>query len=124
MKKAEPSIEYLELYGVMIAVYLWIGNFENQRVCLFCDNISVVHMINNTSSKCKNCMVLIRIITLVAMAKNVRIFAKYVDTKSNSKADTLSRLEFARFWRLDPGMNESCEKIPDHLWPISKLWVW
>ena len=64
MKSAEPSIEYLELYAVMIAVKLWLKKFKNKRIILFCDNEAVVHMINDTSSKCKNCMVLLRILVL------------------------------------------------------------
>ena len=123
MVKAEPSIEYLELFGVTVAVDLWIHKFENQRICLFCDNMSVVHMINNNSSKCKNCMVLIRLITLKGMIHNVRIFAKHVSTKDNGKADALSRLDFKRFWSLDPGMDEKCTEIPRHLWPLDKIWV-
>ena len=122
MEVAQPSIENLELYGVMMAVYLWIDQFQNRRICLFCDNISVVHMINNSSSKYKNCMVLIRIIPLMSMTKNVRVFAKYVTSKDNAKADALSQLNFSKFWALDPGMSPNPTKLPDDLWPISKIW--
>ena len=46
-------------------------------------------MINNSTSSCKNCMVLIRIITAESILRNVRIFAKHVSTKNNGKADAL-----------------------------------
>ena len=52
-RSVEPSIEYLELYAVTIAVILWIWKFANQRITLFCDNMSIVHMINNMSSSSK-----------------------------------------------------------------------
>ena len=42
--KNKPSIEYLELYGVAAAVLTWIHRFQNRKIYLFCDNISVVHM--------------------------------------------------------------------------------
>ena len=71
MSRAEPSIEYLELFGVAVAVLLWIHKYQNKWVILFCDNESVVHMVNNSSSSCKNCMVLIRIITLHSLLNNV-----------------------------------------------------
>ena len=57
MKRNEPSIEYLELFTVTVAVLNWIKLFPNRRVVLFCDNESVVHMINSSSS-CRNCMYL------------------------------------------------------------------
>ena len=41
-----PSIEYLELYAVAAAVLVWIRRFQNRRVIIFCDNISVVYMLN------------------------------------------------------------------------------
>ena len=64
IKKYKPSIEYLELYAVTAAVLTWIHQFKNRRVILFCDNQSVVDMINLTTTSCKNCMVLIRMIVL------------------------------------------------------------
>ena len=44
--QVEPSIEYLELFAVTVGVLLWIEKFQNQRIYIFCDNMSVVHMIN------------------------------------------------------------------------------
>ena len=96
----DPSIEYLELFALAAGVLAWISKFQNMRVCIFCDNMSVVHMVNNMSSKCKNCMVLIRLITLECMKQNVRLYAKHVRTHLNSAADALSRLEFAKFKRV------------------------
>ena len=59
LKDVDPSIAYLEMYGVAIGILLWIKHFANSRIFIHCDNQSVVHMINNTSSNCPNCMVLI-----------------------------------------------------------------
>ena len=44
--KVEPSIEYLELFAVLVGVLNWIHLFSNKRIMLFCDNQSVVYMIN------------------------------------------------------------------------------
>ena len=49
-----PSIEYLELFALVAGVITWAKRFRNKRVTLFCDNSSVVDMVNNTSSSCKN----------------------------------------------------------------------
>ena len=55
----DPSIAYLELFGVTAGVLSWADGFRNRGVIVFCDNMSAVQMINSSSSKCKNCMVLI-----------------------------------------------------------------
>ena len=121
--RENPSIEYLELLGVAVAVVTWIRKFKNSRVLLHCDNESVCRMINNSSSKCKNCMVLIRLVILEALIHNVKITAEWVSTGDNGKADALSRMDFARFRHLGPDMNENPQTIPKDLWPITKLWV-
>ena len=123
VEKHQPSIEYLELFGVTVAVLNWIKRLKNKRVRQFCDNESVCHMINNSASKCRNCMVLLRLITLEGLVQNVRIFAKHVRTKKNGKADSLSRLQFRRFWRLDDQMESFPPAIPETIWPISRIWL-
>ena len=120
----QPSIAYLELFAVTAAVLKWIYKFKNKRICLYCDNEGAMRMINNGSSRCKNCMVLIRFITLEGLAHNIRITARYVNTKKNIMADALSRAEFKRFWRHAP---ETMAKlpcaVPTEIWPMSKIWI-
>ena len=74
LETCNPSIQYLELYAVAVVIKLWLRRFTHRRIILFCDNESVVNMINHTSSSCKNCMVLIRIIVLEAMICNTQVF--------------------------------------------------
>ena len=124
MKREQPSIEYLELFAVTAAVVTWIHRFRNKRIYLFCDNKSAVDMINGSSSRCKNCMVLIRIITLESLVRNVRVFAKHVRSKKNSRADALLRLEFKRFWRVSPKTTEAFPtEIPTEIWPLNRIWM-
>ena len=92
-----PSIEYLELFALTVGIINWIHRFKNRKIILFCDNISMVYMVNNSSVKCRNCMVLIHWITLVSIQNNVHMFARYVNTKDNGLADALSQGDFARF---------------------------
>ena len=123
MKKANPSIEYLELYAVANAILLWIHKFKNARILLHCDNDSVCKMLNKSSSGCKNCMVLLRLIVLECLKHNVHITAEWISTGDNGKADALSRLDFERFWDLDPNMNEEQLQPPSDIWPITKIWM-
>ena len=90
---------------------------------MHCDNIAVVHMINNTTSSCPHCMHLIRLLVLRSLQFNFRLFATYVSTKSNDLADSLSRLQFQRFNKLGGDrMNKHPETLPSELWPVSKIW--
>ena len=122
-----PSINYLELYAVTISVINWIHYFQDKFVTLFCDNMSVVHMINNNSSKCKNCMVLIRIIVLKALIHNVKITAKHVQGTSNIFADLLSRLRYDLFRKearkRNAIFNNKPDSIPEMLWPMENIWL-
>ena len=97
MLKAQPSIEYLELFVVTVAVLAWIEHFKNQKIRLFCDNESVCFMINKSTANCRYCMILIRIIVLAGLKNNTQIFCKHVRTKQNGRADALSRSQFKTF---------------------------
>ena len=115
MEECEPSIEYLELFTVEVAVLKWIWQFKNRRIYLFGDNESVVHMLNKSTSSCKNCMVLIMIITLESLCRNVRVYAKHVSSKDNGIADALSRMKFSLFRTLAPHMDELPSDIPEEI---------
>ena len=127
LRICDPSIQYLELFALTAGVLTWIRRFKNQRIRLFCDNDSVCKMLNKSSSRCKNCMVLLRLITLESMVQNVRVFAKHVNTKDNGLSDSLSRMDFKRFWelsdKLENKMNPNPTPIPAEIWPPTKVWM-
>ena len=50
IEQNRPSINYLELYAATIGILNWVQRFKNRTITIFCDNTSVVSMINNTSS--------------------------------------------------------------------------
>ena len=43
IKTFDQSTEYLELYGILVGVYLRVQKLENRRLTIFCDNLSVCH---------------------------------------------------------------------------------
>ena len=59
-----------------------------------------------------------------AMIQNVRVNARFVPTKLNGIADSLSCLQLEHFKSLtkNRSMNDSPSKIPEELWPMQKLW--
>ena len=69
-------------------------------------------------------MVLKRLIMLECLIHNVRLYARYIDTKSNAAADALSCLQTARFRNLTKnwGMDFECTDIPQDTWPLTKIW--
>ena len=120
----DPSIGYLELYAITAAVIAWIHRFANKKVVIFTDNKGAEFMVNKTSSNCKNCMVLIRIIVLKCLVHNVRLYARHVSSAANGISDSLSRLQFKRFRRLTRKrkMNREPTLVSNEIWPISKIW--
>ena len=127
IKKYKPSIEYLELFAVVAGVLKWIHRFKNRRIILFCDNKSVVDMINLTTTSCKNCMVLIRILVLKGLIENVRIFAKHIEGVKNTLSDNLSRNRMDLFVKNARKAGKAMEicptPIPEVIWPIGKIWI-
>ena len=94
IKNWYPSIEYLELFALCIGISVWSHMIQNTRVIIFCDNQVVIHIVNNSTSSYKNCMVLIRMTVLDNLFRNRRVFVKYVKSADNIRSDSLSRLQF------------------------------
>ena len=126
LRSCNPSIEYLELYALVAEVLQWVSRFQNRRIIIFCDNKSVQDMVNQSSSSCRNCMVLIRLLVLAELKHNVRIFIKYVKSSENYWADMLSRAKLAQFKRegLEEGIFElDRTPVPSEIWPVEKIWM-
>ena len=70
----DPSIEFLELFALCAAILTWEDRLVAMRIIVFCGNISVVHMMNNLSLSCAQCMKLIRILTLNNLKFDRRVF--------------------------------------------------
>ena len=120
----KPSIEFLELFALTAGILTWQNHEEltNCRVVVFCDNTAVMQMINDMSSSCKHCMVLLRKLVLNRLKCNRRLAAKYVSMKANYLADSLSRGQWKRFRTLRPHMNQFLDEISEEIWPVNKVW--
>ena len=92
--KFAPNIQYLELYAVCMAVFIWKHHLANLRFVVHCDNKPVVRMLDETTSGCKHCMHLIRLLTIHCLKYNMRVFGVHVRGIHNSLSDSLSRLQF------------------------------
>ena len=127
IQRHKTSIAYLELFAVAAAILSWVHRYANKRIVIFVDNTSVRDMLNYTTSGCKHCMILIRLIVLKCLVHNVRVFAKYVKSSDNSYADLLSRDRVNDFKKLcnkrGKIIDESQTEVPDEIWPIEKMWT-
>ena len=120
----QPTIEYLELYALCAGILTWQEHLRDCRILIHCDNQAVVSMVNNMTSSCQNCMILLRILCLNGLKYNRRVFVQYVSSKNNFLSDSLSRLDLKRFWKHAAGlqMMTQPDKISEEIWPASKIW--
>ena len=123
IKRYNPSIQFLELFALCVGIFIFQENLSNTRITVFCDNKSVVGMVNTTVSGCGFCMGLLRMLTINNMKYNRRVFCEHVEGIKNEQADNLSRLNFTDFFRKAPeNVHPYPEKLPTELWPLSDLW--
>ena len=115
IEQCKPSIEYLELYALIAGVMRWAYKFRNRQIILFCNNQSVVDIVNATSSSCKQCMVLVRLLVLHSLTENVRIFARHIKGVDNYFSDCLSRLKLSKFKQLVKDFNKEFDNNPTEL---------
>ena len=120
----QPSIAYLELYALVAGVFTWANRLRNAKFTLWIDNTSARDMVNAGTSNCKNCVHLLKLLTLNNLIHNRRVQLKYVESSENSLADNLSRLNLTEFFRLAPkDVDQQPQELPEELWLASKIWI-
>ena len=124
IKRFKPSIEYLELYALVAGVLIWENRLSNGWYIVWCDNKSTCAMVNSGTSSCKNCMYLLRVLTLNNLCFNRRIFTSYISSHANFVTNYLSRLKLNLFEKQAPRkMDPLPTRLPDAIWPASKIWI-
>ena len=76
------DITLLELFPIVVALFIWEEKFRNKKIKFNCDNSAVVHILNKLSSKINNVMPLVRILTLKCLKLNVVIKGQHVSGKT------------------------------------------
>ena len=125
LETASPSIEFLELFALVAGILTWghLPALQNTRIIVFCDNKSSRDMVNSLTTNCPKCMKLIRLLTMDNITNNRRVFVRYVKSKENSLADSLSRGKMSTFFRDAPeNVNKNADMIPKVLWPVEDFW--
>ena len=109
------SIEYKELFPIVMAAYLWGPQWASKRVNFPSDNRSVVDILRSGTSRAPTIMSLVRYLSLLAARHSFSFTASPVRGKSNPIADSLSRFQFQRFRRLAPHADSIPTQIPQQL---------
>ena len=122
-----PSIAYVELFALVIGIFMWEERLRNSNFTIFCDNKSVRDMVNANTSGCKNCMLLLRKLTLNNLKFNRKIKVEYVESSKNYFADSLSRLKLKEFFdkaeEKEKQLDNNPTALPNELWPVSNIFV-
>ena len=105
-------IDWQELFAIYIACYLWGPSWSGKHICMWCDNLPVVSIINSKRSKSPRIMDLVRAITILTLEQNFSFTARHIPGLDNSIADSLSRFQMDRFRHLAPNASSSPCVIP------------
>ncbi|XP_033738793.1 uncharacterized protein LOC117326238 isoform X1 [Pecten maximus] len=115
------DITFLELVPIALAICVWADSLKNKKVIFHCDNLALVNILNNKTSKSERVMKLLRPLVILALRKNVQFKARHVPGVCNSVADALSRFQWCRFRRLAPCAYQLPCTIPQESWDSLKL---
>lgn len=111
------NIATLELFPIVLALKLWQQKFKNQSIIFFSDNEAVVQVVNRKTTKDQELLTLLRELVLICLQNNIMFRARHIAGHCNILADSLSRLQVAKFRSAAPHMTMFPEQVPDHLQP-------
>ena len=96
-EQASYSIQYKELYLIVLATTVWGHNWTTLKVRFICDNQAVVHSIVAGTSHCPLIMQLLHNLFYIAARHNFTVSAQHLPGKHNVIADSLSRFNMQAF---------------------------
>ena len=88
------NINVLEFWPVLLGIKRWAHLFVNKKVVVYTDNTQVMFMLINGGSSNPTCMHWLRELFWICAIYNIELIPKYINTKCNVIADTLSRIPY------------------------------
>jgi hypothetical protein len=119
-RKTNDSIALREMIPVVIACLTWAKQLSRKTITLFCDNESVVNIINSRRSRVVVLNRLLRTLVLSELSNDYSVSATHIPTEENVVADSLSRLDFQRFRLASPSANTFPTTIPTAV--LTRVW--
>ena len=92
--------------------------WHDQQIIIFTDNQAITHVWHTGTSVDRAIMKLVRFLFLFTAQCNINVLLQYIPGHSNAAADSLSRLQVARFFQLCPAANNRPSTIADEIWSI------
>lgn len=88
------QIAVKELVRIVLAIEILGSSMRDKKVLFMSDNMAVLHIMNNQTSKDKSIVHLIRRLVLATLSYNIHFRAKHIPGKHNVTTDRLSRFQF------------------------------
>ena len=86
------TIVLLEMLDIGIALHTWVRHWQHGRVVLYCDNLTVVHVVETNRTRDTFLALCLHNIWLLAALHNVEIEIKHIQGRNIQKVDALSRI--------------------------------
>ena len=109
------NIAILELYPICVALYVWGNCIKNKSVVMHTDNMAVMYILNNHTSKDRQIMILVRFLVFTCMEHNIVIRAEHIRGVDNSIADFISRSKVDAILKKYLHLDRKMTYIPDHI---------
>ena len=118
----KQPIAWRELFAILVACRTWGHAWTTKRVLIECDNSTIVHSMNNGTSKNPNIMSLIRDIFFLGSFYSFDVRLKHLPGLLNIGPDLLSRLRISEFHATFPHADKAPTPVPaSFLVPTYKL---
>lgn len=113
------NLALLELFPIVLATEVWGERLRNKRVRFCCDNMGVVQAINSQTASSPPVVRFLRVLVLNGLSLNAHFIAEHIPGVKNSVADSLSRFQWDRFFRLVPEAERDGRSFPKSLWSVA-----
>ena len=114
------NIAVLEFYPILLALLIWAEELRDKSILLRSDNMAVVCVINNNTTKDKTIMILVRKLVLLCLKYNILVKSKHIPGKQNVISDLLSRSQVERAKLKAPYMDREATPVPQK-WQLHRL---
>ena len=101
-QQATSSINWRELFAIVVTCATWGSHWARKRILFHCDNATVVDTWQKRSCRSPTLMVLVRTLYYLAATGNYHVGIAHIPGSSNLTADCLSRFSMQVFRRLRP----------------------
>ena len=117
-------ISFLEMFPIYVCLHMFAHKLKNSSILFYSDNMGVVHIINNQSSKCHYIMQLIRPLVLTLLHHNIQLKAAHIPGVDNTLCDSISRFQVTPALLQQYGVHPQPTKLPTHLQPSNFKISW